>query len=792
MDERVEKPKKPSLPKKKHENKARGQNIGLANEGSDIVDNRPTAVKNRKIQEHSAQDSHSEQKVSFQKKKNKTGLPDNLKAGIESLSGHSMDDVKVHYNSAKPAQINAQAYARGTDVHLGPGQEKHLPHEAWHVVQQKQGRVKPTKQMKGNININDDQGLEKEADEMGAKSMQKGTKNRLTDEMTVPTSKTVQRRLAWWKDDKSTGKPLPMELGGKNRITELSLVHSNAPDELQVEIRKYAKEIQLLLDSPEETIWLKEKDMETYGTLLKQAKALQKEGTGEQKGATKKVKEKNEASPHDFVQAAYMSGDQYGVASALILDSKLSVRIVWDKKFYLARYRSQAEVEGAPLLELYNRTNPNSAVKDDAEVKSKLEYKLHADALNLKKFYISLGVKTHQIHIEYWPDVGAAYKSLKDRKYVGGDHKNIDAKYSDMMVAKGTRVVGEKFGEDPGGSRKQLIESWFRKENGKFADGSDGDFLETMLKDNENLKRLEKGPNLLVWLRATGGRPEGVHPELDTHKPIVAQIINLALGFKGYNIWLVGDKIYKHLGYGGKKIPSGKEWKKNIGAEEQNMIKFWESWSPSNVNLTRLQQLFLWHTIKDRSISIGMRSGILEGPALLGMRTIYIDYEGSPGSERMQHWSGRRGETDYKKGPMTNYRVLLLESEMGQKFRKLTWYRNMLIPFRRSAKGNIQVEVQRKVESIGLDEIKSARAKVQLDIDENRNKPSIVSSGHEELYKLVRGVQHGEIGIDEDSKVPVISWVDGFLEGLAAAIDLSKKDKAELKLLVDPKARWQD
>ena len=31
---------------------------------------------------------------------------------------------------------------RARDIHLGPGQEKHLPHEAWHVVQQKQGQSK--------------------------------------------------------------------------------------------------------------------------------------------------------------------------------------------------------------------------------------------------------------------------------------------------------------------------------------------------------------------------------------------------------------------------------------------------------------------------------------------------------------------------------------------------------------------------------------------------------------------------------------------------------------------------
>ena len=108
----------------------------------------------------------------IQRQENKTGLPDNLKSGMENLSGYSMDDVKVHRNSDKPAQLQAHAYAQGTDIHLGPGQEKHLPHELGHVVQQKQGRVKPTTQLKGKVNINDDAGLEKEADVLGAKALQ--------------------------------------------------------------------------------------------------------------------------------------------------------------------------------------------------------------------------------------------------------------------------------------------------------------------------------------------------------------------------------------------------------------------------------------------------------------------------------------------------------------------------------------------------------------------------------------------------------------------------------------------
>jgi len=101
---------------------------------------------------------------------NRTGLPDNLKGGIEALSGISLDRVKVHYNSPQPAKLQAHAYTQGSDIHLASGQEKHLPHEAWHVVQQSQQRVRATLQLKG-AHINDDTSLETEADVMGARAL---------------------------------------------------------------------------------------------------------------------------------------------------------------------------------------------------------------------------------------------------------------------------------------------------------------------------------------------------------------------------------------------------------------------------------------------------------------------------------------------------------------------------------------------------------------------------------------------------------------------------------------------
>lgn len=100
------------------------------------------------------------------KRENNTKLPDNLKAGVENLSGIDMRDVSVHYNSSKPAEVGALAHTQGTDIHVAPGREKHLPHEVWNMVQQAQGRVKPTIQLK-DMTVNDDKELEHDTDLMG-------------------------------------------------------------------------------------------------------------------------------------------------------------------------------------------------------------------------------------------------------------------------------------------------------------------------------------------------------------------------------------------------------------------------------------------------------------------------------------------------------------------------------------------------------------------------------------------------------------------------------------------------
>lgn len=161
-----------------------------------VEDQRPSQLKKAQLQDAIAQreeNSGGGQGAESPAAPSKTGLPDTLKSGIESMSGYSMDDVQVHYNSPKPAALNAHAYAQGTDIHLAGGQEQHLPHEAWHVVQQAQGRVQPTAEVGGQA-INDDAVLEQEADVMWARAAQSGGQEASSSAKSAPNQGGAAQR----------------------------------------------------------------------------------------------------------------------------------------------------------------------------------------------------------------------------------------------------------------------------------------------------------------------------------------------------------------------------------------------------------------------------------------------------------------------------------------------------------------------------------------------------------------------------------------------------------------------
>ena len=86
-------------------------------------------------------------------------LPVNLRHNLEANHGVDLSDVKYHIGH-EATMLGANAFTTGTDIHLAPGNERHLPHEAWHVVQQIQGRVKPPVLAEGLVQVKEERRVE--------------------------------------------------------------------------------------------------------------------------------------------------------------------------------------------------------------------------------------------------------------------------------------------------------------------------------------------------------------------------------------------------------------------------------------------------------------------------------------------------------------------------------------------------------------------------------------------------------------------------------------------------------
>lgn len=79
-----------------------------------------------------------------------TAIPAYLKSQAERKSGCDLSNVKVHYNSTKPADYQAVGIAQKNIIHLAPFHENKIKHEVVHIVQQKQNTF-PVCQQRGSV-----------------------------------------------------------------------------------------------------------------------------------------------------------------------------------------------------------------------------------------------------------------------------------------------------------------------------------------------------------------------------------------------------------------------------------------------------------------------------------------------------------------------------------------------------------------------------------------------------------------------------------------------------------------
>lgn len=299
-----------------------------------------------------------------------------------------------------------------------------------------------------------------------------------------------------------------------------------------------------------------------------------------------------------IVHAGYMSGDMFGISAALALDPGCGVVILTEGDAEIAKTREPDQ--GAFFETFYRAALANRGVRPDS---------------------VTRRVKRVTVN-----DAQAVYKDL----LAGGETHGASVKAGARLEARdtfigpgiATSIVGGKYEADDAAARAGVREAWTAGNGPTVGD------LNTFL-TSKGIQR--GGKYALLWVRLSAKTKKGgAHAELDTSLQGVRDLKAQIIAQTGRTVIVVGDN----------------PGKPEITNNAINLLEFWKQ-APFNTLPDvekRMAQLRLFsHMVQNGYdlVSIGMRSGAMEGPALLGVPTVYIEDEGNKQNIRMEKWLGK-------------------------------------------------------------------------------------------------------------------------------------------------------
>jgi hypothetical protein len=291
--------------------------------------------------------------------------------------------------------------------------------------------------------------------------------------------------------------------------------------------------------------------------------------------------------PEVIVQAAYMSGDMFGVAAALKLTPDLCVLVAYDTK---------DEGNAKKMLQLYKTSVGPSGVTRVAEKR----------VTDSRDFYKS-------IHDPRHPSA-ATNKAAVESCFPGVVPLDFKA------MGRSTALVAKSFQSNKNKAWKDLYEQWKLE-----------DFDQLGLQHYLGGKGiLQNGKYLFLWVRLSG-KQGGAHTELDSSRSAWQDIVN-ALP-EAITPVLIGDRFHTAITRPGKPLV--------------DMTNFWRDFffdryskNPKFVGAEqRRAQFALFDYLLNANYQhchLGMRSGVLESVALMGCPVVYMEEHNNPQQRRIE------------------------------------------------------------------------------------------------------------------------------------------------------------
>jgi hypothetical protein len=307
-----------------------------------------------------------------------------------------------------------------------------------------------------------------------------------------------------------------------------------------------------------------------------------------------------------IIQAEYQSGDRYTIASALKVDPRLGVLIL---------HRQSSPGSAQDLKRLYG------AVENAAKRVALVPVPAKEDTpRNLKKYKgkdLALVAVEQQYanatQAKFIDSIVPKSDPAREKQKFEFDRLNlVEDGIKFERVSGGTYRIGEVFASSPEKKAPELQQFW----------------------------SLDRELPVRLWLYRKGFVPSRRYVFLFAKQG--GRSAEKAHHFTSLLTWrLLTDEIRKTTDIVPVAVGD------NIGLKtEPSLVEFWEEqgWKDAfDGKPTRRDQLGLWAyfaKVFGGCSILGMRSGMIEVPALMGIRTRYIEERGNAQSERMASWIG--------------------------------------------------------------------------------------------------------------------------------------------------------
>jgi hypothetical protein len=370
---------------------------------------------------------------------------------------------------------------------------------------------------------------------------------------------------------------------------------------------------------------------------------------------------------------SHQRGELYSHAAALMADPETTVEIAFEPRRNLKGYQWDAHQSHlAHLGDLPEGVTLEQASAVVMRRMAKGQSVTGIDPATLADDIVEMAAQPFRDALALRRRLIEDYGIDPDRVRLAFANTSQKGHYANTQWMRAQLFALQAIQDDPVRARRRMVDSMLGPDATASADrlGRAQAVVDRLRAAND-----DSGEYALLWIRDTRGQPVGSRhgPHLDTRPEIVRQTIEmLRERHPGRRVVLLGDDLFAG------RPELAERWRGEgvlDNVDTDTLVGFWNADENGGRALDYAEQGLVYHLMREQTdvVQLGMESGAMEIPAMLGLPTVYFEateHDGNKGNRWQLYWQdwayGRPEEVTDEEGnivydrtgrPVTTFQV---------------------------------------------------------------------------------------------------------------------------------------